>query len=394
MKCMERRIPRDLVNADVAVRRYGDLGHRWLDGMWHGDPLADAVVADDFGASSATEAVRAALAGGIDSVADAPESLRMLFKFLDDEPDWVDHDRLDNAADALVRHTSILGMVLGAASLVRGAGNEIAGKPLALTGRYVSQPAVRSVEVGEWLRHVLTRGGMRRDAAGFAFTVRVRLIHAHVRRGILASGRWDEEAWGVPIPQSYMALTMAEFGHIAVEAMEMLGVRFTDEERDDIYHLWRYVGHVIGMSDDLNLCKEADHLLVEELYRLTSPGPSDDDRDFVVALTGDYLVPELANLLPGNERFTRAVSKTLMYGLQRVFIGDADADALRIPDGPVKHVLRRIGPALALVNRIQDLRYPDRERVTLRAYKGRDVSMERMRADYRVEHDLVDAAPH
>ena len=362
--------------------------------MWHGDPLADAVVADDFGASSATEAVRAALAGGIDSVADAPESLRMLFKFLDDEPDWVDHDRLDNAADALVRHTPILGMVLGAASLVRGAGNEIAGKPLALTGRYVSQPAVRSVEVGEWLRHVLTRGGMRRDAAGFAFTVRVRLIHAHVRRGILASGRWDEEAWGVPIPQSYMALTMAEFGHIAVEAMEMLGVRFTDEERDDIYHLWRYVGHVIGMSDDLNLCKEADHLLVEELYRLTSPGPSDDDRDFVVALTGDYLVPELANLLPGNERFTRAVSKTLMYGLQRVFIGDADADALRIPDGPVKHVLRRIGPALALVNRIQDLRYPDRERVTLRAYKGRDVSMERMRADYRVEHDLVDAAPH
>ncbi len=199
---------------------------------------------------------------------------------------------------------------------------------------------------------------------------------------------------GCTDPAVYMALTMAEFGHIAVEAMEMLGVRFTDEERDDIYHLWRYVGHVIGMSDDLNLCKEADHLLVEELYRLTSPGPSDDDRDFVVALTGDYLVPELANLLPGNERFTRAVSKTLMYGLQRVFIGDADADALRIPDGPVKHVLRRIGPALALVNRIQDLRYPDRERVTLRAYKGRDVSMERMRADYRVEHDLVDAAPH
>ncbi len=95
----------------------------------------------------------------------------------------------------------------------------------------------------------------------------------------------------MPIPQSYMALTMAEFGHIAVEAMEVLGVRFTDEERDDIYHLWRYVGHVIGMSDELNLCKEADHILVEELYRLTSPGPGDDDRRFVVALTDDYLVP-------------------------------------------------------------------------------------------------------
>ena len=58
---MERWIPRDLANADIAVRRYGDLGHRWLDGMWQADPLADAVVADDFGASTATDAVRAAL---------------------------------------------------------------------------------------------------------------------------------------------------------------------------------------------------------------------------------------------------------------------------------------------------------------------------------------------
>ena len=392
MRCMERRIPRDLANADIAVRRYGDLGHRWLDGMWQADPLADAVVADDFGALSATEAVRAALEGGIDSVADAPESLRLLFKFLDDEPAWVDHDRLDNAADALVRHTPILGMVLGAASLVRGAGNEIAGKPLALTGRYVSQPAVRSVEVGEWLRHVLTRGGMRRDAAGFAYTVRVRLIHAHVRRGILASGRWDEEAWGVPIPQSYMALTMAEFGHIAVEAMQTLGVRFTDRELDDIYHLWRYVGHVIGMSEELGPRTERDHIAVEELYRLTSPGPSDEDREFVTALTEQYLVPELANLLPGTAPIRTTVARTVMHSLQRVFIGDADADALHIPDSPLKYVLGRVGPLLALVNRVQELRYPDLERTTRRAYKVRDVAMDRMRVDYRVEHDLVDAA--
>ena len=42
MECMNRRIPRELVNADLAVRRYGDLGSRWLDGMWQADPLADA----------------------------------------------------------------------------------------------------------------------------------------------------------------------------------------------------------------------------------------------------------------------------------------------------------------------------------------------------------------
>lgn len=389
---MERRVPHELVGAHLALRRYGELGERWLDGMWIGDALADAVVHDDFGSSSATAAVRTALDEGVGAVPDAPESLRALFAVLDDEPEWVEHDRIDNAADALVRHTPVLGMVLGAASLLRGAGNHIAGKPLALTGRYVSQPAVRSVEVGEWLRHVLARGGMRRGGSGFAYTVRVRLIHAHVRRGIIASGRWDEAAWGVPIPQSYMSLTLAEFGHIAVEAMQKLGVRFSERELDDIYHLWRYVGHVLGMTEELNLRTERDHIAVEELYRLTSPGPSDDDRDFVVALTDDYLVPELANLIPLADPIRTTVARSVMHSLQRVFVGDADADALRIPDGPLKHVLGRVGPVLALVNRFQDLRYPDRERTTLRAYKVRDFAMDRMRTDYRVEHDLVDAA--
>ncbi|MFZ3391650.1 oxygenase MpaB family protein [Rhodococcus sp. 7Tela_A2] len=390
---MNRRIPRELVNADLAVRRYGDLGSRWLDGMWQADPLADAVVADDFGSSSATAEVRRALADGIHAVPNAPESLRALFTRLDDEPEWLDHDRLDHAADALIRHTPVMGMVLGAASLLRGAASEIAGKPLALTGRYVSQPAVRSVEVGEWLRHVIAGDGMRRNGEGFAFTVRVRIIHAHVRRGIVASGLWDEDAWGVPIPQPYMAFTIAEFGHICVEAMQTLGVRFTRTELDDIYHLWRYVGHVIGMSDELNLCKEADHVLVEELYRLTSPGPSQDDRDFVAALTDDYLVPELANLLPGNDRVRTSLARALMHSLQRVFVGDAEADALGIPDSPLKHVVRRAGPALALVNRIQERRYPYKARTTARAYKVRDAAMDRMRVDYGVDHDLVDTAP-
>ncbi len=101
---------------------------------------------------------------------------------------------------------------------------------------------------GEWLSQVITPGGMRRDGDGFAYTVRVRMIHAHVRQMLWKRGDWDENAWGAPIPQPYMAFTVAEFGHIAIDAMHTLGVRFTDRELDDIYHLWRYVGHVVGMS--------------------------------------------------------------------------------------------------------------------------------------------------
>jgi hypothetical protein len=312
---------------------------------------------------------------------------------LDDEPAWLDHNRLDRAVDALIRHTAALGIVLGAASLVRGAGNTIAGKPLALTGRYVSQPAIRSVEVGEWLRNVITPGGMRRGGDGFAYTVRVQIIHAHVRRALLRHGLWDIDAWGVPIPQPYMAFTLAEFGHIAIDAMHKVGVRFSDRELDDIYHLWRYVGHVVGMDVRLNPVSEADQIRIEELYRLTSPGPGEDDREFVVALTDDYLIPELANVLPGPQWLRHAVAAQLMQALQRVFIGDTAADELHIPDGPLKHVVGRMGPALALAGRGHVVLAGGPDRLTRRAYRARDEEMGRMRTNYRVTHDLVDNAP-
>ena len=67
----------------------------------------------------------------------------------------------------LVRYSAQWGLVLGAASLLAGADNWIAAKPLLLTGRYGNQPAVRSIEVGEWLSRVVAPGGMAVDAPGF-----------------------------------------------------------------------------------------------------------------------------------------------------------------------------------------------------------------------------------
>ena len=390
---MARQHPTELVETDTAVYRFGPAGTRWLDAMWDADPLADAVVNDDFGSGSATQAVMAALDGGIDSVDDAPESLKNLFAMLDDEPDWVDHAAMDRAADTLVQHTAGLAIVLGAASLLRGAENTIAGKPLAQTGRYVSQPAIRSVEVGEWLRRVIAPGGMRRDGAGFAYSVRVRIIHAHVRRGLRLAGLWDDDAWGVPIPQPYMAFTMAEFGHIAIDGLEKVGVRFTDDELDDIYHLWRYVGHVLGVDDHLNPRTEADHIRIEKLYALTSPGPGPDDIDFVNALTDDYLIPELAAVLPGPESWRRPMAVEVIRGLQRLFLGDEAADRLGIAPSRLTDVVKVASPLFVAGGRLRVLAAGGRDKLVARSYRDRDAEMERMRIAYDVRHQMVDDAP-
>ncbi len=391
----ERPAPTALRHLDRAVSRYGDAGSAWLAAMWRADPLADTVVNDPAGRGAA-RTVRTLMTEGVAAVADPEPSVSALLEQLTQEPGWLDRDRLDRASDVLVRYSAQWGLVLGAASLLAGADNWIAARPLLLTGRYGSQPAVRSIEVGEWLSRVVAPGGMAIDAPGFQHTVRVRMIHAHVRRHIRARTKqgeeWDEAAWGVPIPQPYMAFTLAEFGHISLAAMADLGVRLRDSELADIYHLWRYVGHVIGVDPALNPVDEADHIRIEELYHLTSPGPDDYSRDFCRALTEDYLAPQLATMLPGPARFREDVARRAMYGMSRVFLGDEAADALGVPDGAAKHVVRAVRPALFALDQVR-LRVLGRDRVTARGYASRDVELARLKAANGMTHDLVDAVP-
>ncbi len=388
---MKPTIPTGLRNAERAVQQYGAAGQNWLDLMWKADPLADAVVNDPSG-TAAGRAVRVLMTQGIGALDDVPTSVEALLEHLTTDPDWLDRAALDRAADVLVRYTAQWGLVLGAASLLAGADNWIAAKPLLLTGRYGHQPAVRSIEVGEWLSQVVRPGGMAIDAPGFQHTVRVRMIHAHVRRFIDRGDEWDLEAWGAPIPQPYMAFTLAEFGHISIAAMEKIGVRLRCDELDDIYHLWRYVGHLIGVDPAINPVTEDDHIRIEELYKLTSPGPDQYCREFVRALTEDYLAPQLATFLPGPEALRRKASEQLMYGMSRVFLGDPASDALDVPDGIAKHVVRVLRPGLFTLDKVRHA-VLGRERLTAAGYRERDRELARLKAEQGMVHDLVDAVP-
>ena len=224
-------------NVDLAVERHGDVGRAWVEGLWQGDPLADAFEADlaVMRRGPGMRMLRQAIEGGIDSVEAPPESLVALFAELDVVPDWVDFDQLDRAGDHLARNSLQLGLVLAAASLMVGYTNPAAAYPLILTGRLVDNAGMRNLEVGDWLREVTTHGGMRRDGLGFERTVRVRVIHAMVRRHVSGRPEWDSAVLGTPVSQPYMAHTLSEFGSIALAGMDLLGARYTSDELDDIY---------------------------------------------------------------------------------------------------------------------------------------------------------------
>jgi hypothetical protein len=385
-------LPTHVRCAEEAVRRFGDLGRAWVVGTQQGDPLADAVVAHmrTLGRGTVMRAVEESLRGELP--ADAPDSVRALFREIDDEPDWVDHDQLDRAGDHLARHSLQLGLVLAAASLMIGYTNPAAARPLILTGRLVGNAGVRNLEVGDWLREVTTPGGLRRHGLGLERTIRVRLIHAMVRRHVGASPEWDEAELGTPVSQPYMAHTLAEFGSIAVRGMALLGARYTDDELADLGALWRYVGRLSGVREELLPRTLVEQVDVETLYQLTRPPVDDGSRALVGGLIDDYLVPEVEDLLPARFPARTRIARSYVDALVRALVGETLSDELGIRPSRLSRAVPALGRLTAITYAGQDrLRGVDARVTRGRAYRVEQE--QRLREKYAMTHDLVDVAP-
>lgn len=385
-------IPSSLRRVEEARRRFGSFTDDYLAAMWVGDPLADAFVADfaGLGHGRAMRMLRTACREGIAAVPDAPASLVALFAELDAVPEWVDTVAIDRDTQYTSRYSLASGIVLGAASLVSGYANSAASRPLELTGRYVENAGARTIEVGSWLIAVNRPGGLERHSDGFELTVRVRIIHALVRASLAERPDWDAAAWGVPICQAYLGYTLVEFTLIPLRAMRQIGAPYLPHEERAAYARWRYLGHLLGIDTTLLPRDAVEQERLEAIYLLTRPEVDDYCRSLVASINRDFLVPEIQGVLP---RRLAAQAPRVVHAMERLFLGDEIADELEIPRTRLTGVLARTGPLLTWVNHRRDLRASSLPR---RTQKGKAYEAEqeaRLRRDWGVQHDLVDASP-
>ncbi|HVL01823.1 MAG TPA: oxygenase MpaB family protein, partial [Dongiaceae bacterium] len=244
-----------------------------------GDPLADAIVAmyKTLPSGQGRKLVDQALEKGIDSVSEPPEALVNLFAQVEQEPIWLDRDKLKLACqvsrrvgpwgELVLRNLSLMGGYLGAA----------AAKPLVFTGQLDRMTPRRLVETGKFWMDVTTIGGLERNAEGFKSAVRVRLMHAQVRAMLLQSGKWKME-WGHPLNQADSMATILEFSTIFLTGLRALGFIFSKREREAIVHLWRYVGYLMGVEEHILPACEDDAMRAMYLMAATIPPPDEDTR--------------------------------------------------------------------------------------------------------------------
>lgn len=385
-------VPTTLRRLDEALARFGPFATAYAEATRRGDPLADAFVADlaTLGHGRGMRMLRRACREGIDAVPDAPASLRALFAELDVDPPWLDRARIAHDSRYVGRYTRQAGIVLGAASLVSGYANAAASRPLDMTGRYVDDAGARTVEVASWLQAVSEPDGLDRHSRGFELTVRVRVIHALVRADLARRPEWDDAAWGVPISQAYLAYTLVEFALIPMRAMRRIGAPYQPHEEAASYARWRYLGHLLGIEPGLLPADAAAQQRLEEIYLLTRPPVDDFCRALVAGINADFLVPELEQVLP---RRLHRHAPTAVGALERLFLGDEVADELGVPRTRLVGVVSRLGPVLGAVNGTLDrvpATLPLRTRLGRRYQERQDA---RLRRDWGVQHDLVDASP-
>jgi hypothetical protein len=342
-------VPSRFVAIDAARGRWGGRVDRLIGWAGVEDPPADAA----YSALAALPRVEArrvfdlALASPAGAAASIPAVAALLVP-LADPPVWFDRARAARGGRMFLETGVAGGLVLGAASLVTGYLAPGGNKPLIASGVLLRSGASRRLaETSAFVRDVCRPGGMDRGGPGFAATVRVRMMHAAVRARLragpvaLPGGRWQDDAWGAPLTQHDLAATILLFGWVAVEGLRRLGIRPSASDVRDFLHLWRGVGHVIGVvpelvSDDPEACRT-----LSEMVRAIQAPPDADARALVDALL-DASAPDLPADSPERRRARRFGAS-----LVRLFHGDAVADALGLPRSPLDRLMPHLADVVA-----------------------------------------------
>ena len=323
-------------------RRFGARVRRLGSMLVEGDPLADAVVTSLASLPHTQRAalIDTALRSGIDAVPEAPAALRALFAQLDTVPFWFDPQRADRGGAVLLRAGPLGGLVLGTRSLIAGYCSPAGNKPLIFSQRLQYDTRRRLIETSRFVQETSRRNGMTRRGYGFRAAVKVRLMHAQVRRILCVHPEWKASEWGTPINQFDMAGTVLLFSFALTDGLRKLGVPVRDDEMEDNLHLWRYVGWLMGVREEL-LCtsvREAEDLVA--MLRCTQGPPDRDSRTLAHAM----LRGPVAYATTPRERARAERVVAFSYAVSRYLVTDDFADALEFP-----HTLWRASiPALRL----------------------------------------------
>jgi hypothetical protein len=314
------------------------------------DTQADQVVIDLFeglGHKKGHALLNTLLAHGPDAVAEMPASLRTLYQESLIVPSWLD-DKLMQAGAQFCQRAGVFSLVtLRNYSLMGGYESAAINKPLIYTGALKAGPAKRLSETLAFWVDVTGDDAMKPQGIGFNAAVKVRIIHAMARHYTRKAPDWDDTQWGIPVNDGDMVATYLGFSLVFLEGLQMQGFRPTKEEVHGIFHLWKYIGHVLGI--DHRLLPDTEEQAIQTLYiwTMTQP-PADAD---TLALAHALMNAPLTATFP-QKNWQKKLLVKIYLSFNYYYLGKHACKRMQLPST----LLRFVPYVTACINRIGEYR--------------------------------------
>jgi hypothetical protein len=151
-------------------------------------------------------------------------------------------------------------------------------------------------------------------------------MHSHARVSILNDGHWKSEEWGQPLNLWDMLATNLGFSIVFLHGLRLLGMRPDKDEVEGLFHLWKYIGYLLGIPAHLLPENEADAVRALYCWTITQP-PADEDTK---ALAHALMLEPLSSSFP-KQRWLKKRAVQIHLGYNYFFLRENSCLAMGLP---------------------------------------------------------------
>ncbi|MGH2618672.1 MAG: oxygenase MpaB family protein, partial [Thermomicrobiales bacterium] len=249
-------------------------------------------------------------------------------------PGWADPELMAQGRTLLGRYENSLVSTLLCHSLVAAYSCGKGAHVLGMSQRLTSGVYRRLMETSQFLVDVLDKDGLGAGGKGMRSAQKIRLLHATMRYHLSQREDWDS-SWGLPVNQEDLAGTLLTFSVLIPRGLDRLGIDLAPADRDAFFHIWRVIGHVLGVDPELNATEFDSGSALWDTILSRQQSTTEDG----IALTKGVL-DFIRDVLPGP--LFAGLGPTLI----RHLAGDKTADTVAVPPADYSQLAVTAGSAL------------------------------------------------
>ena len=298
---------RDYGMSDFSIKRLANSG----------DPLADSV---------ALRIDRRRPAQMMDEVEYlAKTEINVYQEFIDQlntRPKWLDWEQIEHARRLQAAFNHARSIAIFSGSLLEGYCQNRPAVALVTRG-HLHHEVIRRIHETNYLLHSLNQSNsLQSGKAGYRALAELRLSNAMIRKSLKARG-WPEHYKSDPLSQLDLAFDMLEFGYIATQGMERLGIQLNQDDKLAIHHFWRYCSWLYGLEEALiTASPEQEQALYNQL----------NQRQKRISKEHELLAHTTLRCI--TEQSLLNIPAELLLSFSRICLGTEKADALKIVQPP------------------------------------------------------------